>query len=104
MNTISYNELYSNCATPCIQCAKTEKGYNCIEPETQTADAELKTAEAHIATYSDQMETLYYMIDNIVHDIWQSCGCSCEVKAIYRAVGQAIDMLIDYERYIKDVE
>ena len=45
------------------------KGYNCIEPEAETADVGLNTAETHIATGSDPMEILYYMIDNIVHDM-----------------------------------
>ena len=104
MNTISYNELYNHCTTPYIQCAKAEKGYSYVEPETETADVELNIAETHITTDSDPMEILYYVIDNIVHDIWQACGCNCDIKAVYHAVGQAMDMLIDYERYIKDGE
>lgn len=50
------------------------------------------------------MGILQYVIDNIIHDIWQSRGCSCYIKAVYHAVGQAMDMLIDYEGYIKDGE
>lgn len=104
MDTMSYNELYNHCATPYIKYTKAEKSYSYVEPDTETADAELNTAETHIATDSDSMETLYYMIDNIVHDIWQACGCSGDIKAVYHTVGQAMDMLIDYEEYMKDGE
>ena len=104
MNTMSYNELYNICATPCIECTEAEKSYSYVEPETDTADDEFNIAEAHITTDSDPMEILYYMIDNVVHDIWQACGCSCDIKAVYYAVGHAMDMLIDYEGYIKDGE
>ena len=101
---MSYNELYNHYAIPCIKYTNAEKGYNCVESEIETADAELNIAETHITTDSDPMKTLYYMIDNIVHDIWQACSCSCDIKAVYHAVGQAMDMLIDYEKYIKDRE
>lgn len=46
------------------------ESYSYVKPETETADAELNIAETHITTDSDPMETLYYVIDNIVHDIW----------------------------------
>ena len=104
MDTMSYNELYNHCAIPCIKCIKAEKSYSYVEPATETANAETKTAETGMVIDSDPIEILYYMIDNIVHDIWQACGCNCDVKAVYHAVGQAMDMLIDYERYIKDGE
>lgn len=86
------------------KCTETGKSYSYVKPETETADAELNIAETHITADSDPMEILYYMIDNIVHDIWQAYDCSCDIKAVYHAVGQAMDMLIDYEGYIKDGE